>query len=389
MEPLEPPYSAAPTATRLSLDLSLPSSASLARVFLSYFPVLSDQTRTDLVTLQLHNQRNKLASITQALQHQQEPPHAAPFLFLFVHNLGHPVQQVKDDDFVLYVPTAQYKAMVEEAERGNPPNEEVEAVRLKALASPHTVIAITSHPSAADGVDSPDHIPQRWRSAHFSLFQDDSYRELLNYLQRIRANPKSARIYQQPPVTSSALVLTSRLPPLSQHLAAHPDDTVQRILAHGRLRVFISFSANDSELTAFHPQAVQLLANALNAYSLFECTIHSLHDTDSGEWSQWMKEEVRLAHYILFIPSARYKHRATQTEGGVEHEMHAITERACVDERSVVCVTFPTIASPADNIPACWSTDVYEVNGSEQSLQRLMYRLIGVENGVKGFSFRD
>jgi hypothetical protein len=287
---------------------------------------------------------------------------------------------------VLYMPSRRYRAMVEEADRGNPANEELEAVRCKALALPHTVIAITSHPTGSEGLDSPDHIPPSWRSAHFSLFLDDSYNELLGYMQQVRGSPQSARIYQQPAVTLSALAATATLPPHSKHLAEQPDGSVRRMLAaspNGRLRLFISFVANDPELTDFHPQAVQLLANVLNAHSLFDCTLYSLNDTSSGEWQHWMEEEVRRAHYILFVPTARYRHRAGQADSGVVYEMHAITERARADERSVVCVTFPTIASPADNIPAGWSTDRYEVTGSEQSLQRLVYRLIGVEKGVK------
>ena len=250
------------------------------RVFLSFFP--TEGSRKEPVTSRVHAHRNRLAHAVQALQPQPPAPPApapapataasesAPFLFLYVHNLVHPLTKLRADDVVLYVPTARYRALVVQAEGGYPANEEVEAVRLKALSSPATVIAITSHPSAMDGVDSPDHIPPQWRSAHFALHRDEDYAQLLSHLQRIRADPTSAsaRAYQQPPVASSALLATSQLPPHSQELSAQPDARVKRMLASagGRLRLFISFSAHDPELSAFHPQAVRLLADALNAH---------------------------------------------------------------------------------------------------------------------------
>ena len=70
-------------------------------------------------------------------------------------------------------------------------------------------------------------------------------------------------------------------------------------------------------------------------------------------------------------------------------EMRLIAARARADERSVVCVTFPTIASATDNVPQGWPTERYEVTGSEQSLRRLVYRLMGVEKGVTEIAVRS
>lgn len=144
----------------------------------------------------------------------------------------------------------------------------------------------------------------------------------------------------------------------------------------------ISCVVDDPELADFHPQAVKLLADALNAYSMFDCTVYPVNDTFSDERQNWM-EKLRQAHYILFVPTARYKRCAEQADSAAVCDIQAITERARCDDRSLVCVTVPTIVSPADNIPRGWATDLYEVTGSEQSLQRLVYRLIGVEKGVK------
>ena len=362
------------------------------RVFLSSYPATLADVRHDSVTRQLHRYRNRLATEAQQQQQRQPTANTPSFLFLFVHNLRHPLQQLKADDVVLYLPTRRYRELVETAERGDVSNEEVEAVRRKAHASPHTVIAVSSRPSGSDGLESPDHIPPSWRSAHFDLFLDESYKELLSYLQLIRGSPQSARIYQPPPLNQSPLVAAATMAPHSQYLPAQPHASVQRMLTaspNHRLRVILSFTADDPELTAFDPQAVQLLANALNSYQLFDCTVYSLHDTSSAEWAQWTEEAITRAHYILFLPTARYRQRAEQPDGGAVYEMHAIAERARADDRAVVCVTLPTIASAADNIPAGWPSECYELTGSEQSLQRLVYRLLGVEKGVKSVVIRS
>ena len=243
-----------------------------------------------------------------------------------------------------------------------PPNDEVEAVRRKALASPHTVVAVTFHPTAMDGADSPDHMPPSWRSAHFSLFSDSSYEELLAYLQQVAVNPESARFYQPPPLSESFLVATSRLEPHSIELGAQPSARVRQLLARdGRLRVFLSYASHDPELAAFHPQAVQLLADALNAYALFDCRVRD--DTDSDAWAQWMAEEVARVHYVLFLPTARYRQRAAEEQGGVAEELRLIGERAGTDERGVVCVTLPSIAAPLGNVPHGWPAERYEGDG--------------------------
>ena len=366
-------------------------SASPVRVFLSFFP--HQEGKRDRVSPVVSSERNRLAQLTRALQLRRQPPSSsssAPFLFLLVQNVAHPLQKLRDDDLVLYVPTARYRALVEEADSGRPPNEEVEAVRRKALAAPHSVIAVTFHPTAMDGVDSPDYIPPSWSSAHFSLFLESSYEKLLAYLQQLVADPGSARVFQPPSLTESALMATSRLDAHTIVLGAQPSARVKRLLARdGRLRVFLSFAAHDPELTAFHPQAVQLLAGALNAHALFDCRVHSLDDTDSDEWAQWMAEEVARAHCLLFFPTARYRQRAAVAQGGVAEEVRLIGERARTDERGVVCVTFPTVAAPLGNVPQGWPEERYDVTGSEQSLQRLVYRLMGVEKGVTVFRARE
>ena len=374
----------------LASTSSTPSQPPPLRVFLSSYPANLTDIRHDPVIRVLHQLRNRLAEEAQKRRHVAAD--SASFLFLFVHNLRHPLQQLKADDVVLYIPTQRYRALAEAAERGDVSNEEVEAVRRKARTLPHAVIAVSSHPNAADGLDSPDHIPPAWRSAYIVLHREESYCELLDYLLQVRSSPEAARAYQPPSLSQSALAEAAAKPAHSQSLTAQPDGDVRRLLAASathRLRVVISFAADDAELTDCHPQAVQLLASALNSYELFDCTLHSLHDTSSPEWSHWMEEAVRQAHYILFIPSARYRQRAQQPEGGAVYEMHAITERASADSRAVVCVTFPTILSPADNIPAGWPTERYELTGSEQSLQRLVYRLLGVEKGVKVHIVRE
>ena len=353
------------------------------RVFLSSHPVTPEESRSSILPRTVHNARNVLARTSQSIQEQHAAP-APPFLFLYVNNLSHPLHKLKPDDFVLYVPTRRYRTLVEEGDRGQSTTEEVEAVRRKALSHPHTVIAITFHPTAADGVDSPDHMPPSWQSAHFNIHtMDDKYTQLVEYLQRLVANgPSAAIVHQQPPVDTSALALTAASPPHSQHIAAQPDSSVLRLVAASpakRLRVYISATSSDAELTSFHPQAVQLLTDALNAYTLFDCASHSA-DASRNEG------EARRAHCILFIPTARWKLRGeqpTESDGGAVSEMAAISERARANERSVICVTFPTVQSPAANTPPGWSTDGYELTGSEQSLQRLVYRLIGVEKGVK------
>ena len=72
----------------------------------------------------------------------------------------------------------------------------------------------------------------------------------------------------------------------SRALTLQPSAEVLARTSNHRLRVFISFAANDAELKAFHSQAALLLANTINEYKQFDCTIFSFHETSGPNWTK-------------------------------------------------------------------------------------------------------